>query len=458
MGASAKITANRGGKDTPEKREDVMVGLRNRRKWLGAAALAGLLAGVAFHQDWIAPATAQGGGDVMVPMFAVDPLWPKPLPNNWILAATIGVSVDAHDNVWIVHRPQTLEQKETYLTRKEADCCTAAPDVLEFDAAGNLLRHWGKDPNHDWPSSNHGITVDKDGNVWLGANGAGQPGPPPGSAAQFAAGGRRGAAPAPAPAPGTTEGGGERGTYHDSFILKFSPDGKFLGEIGHANGSKGSLDTENVRGVAQIRILPETNELVLADGYGNHRVSVWDAATMKFKRMWGAYGKPPSDDPIPHYDVNSPQFGNPVHCAEPSRDGLIYVCDRTNNRIQVFKTDGTYVNQYTMETDTKGDGSVWEIAFSRDPQQKFMYVSDGANEKIHVFDRKTMKELYWFGGGGRQPGQFYAVHSIVTNSKGDIFTTETYRGQRVQKFTYKGMVKLSTLIKMGVVGGSRINP
>jgi DNA-binding beta-propeller fold protein YncE len=174
--------------------------------------------------------------------------------------------------------------------------------------------------------------------------------------------------------------------------------------------------------------------------------------------MWGAYGKPPSDDPIPHYDINSPQFGNPVHCAEPSRDGLIYVCDRTNNRIQVFKTDGTYVAQYTMEVDTKGDGSVWEIAFSRDPQQKFMYVSDGANEKIHVFDRKTMKELYWFGGGGRQPGQFYAVHSIVTNSKGDIFTTETYRGQRVQKFTYKGMVKLSTLVKMGTVGGSKINP
>ena len=147
-----------------------------------------------------------------------------------------------------------------------------------------------------------------------------------------------------------------------------------------------------------------------------------------------------------------------MHCAQPSNDGLIYACDRTNNRIQVFKMDGTYLSQTVLKPDTKGDGSAWEIAFSKDPAQKFMYISDGANENIHVFDRKTMKELYWFGGGGRQPGQFYAVHSIVTNSKGDIYTTETYRGQRVQKFTYKGMIKLSDLIKKGVVGGSRINP
>ena len=416
-----------------------------------ATAFAGLPVGLLDR-----PAQAQGAGDVMVPKFEVDPFWPKPLPNHWVQAMTIGLSMDSHDNVWIIHRPQTLEQKESYATRGESDCCIAAPDVLEFDPAGNLIRHWGRDQvkgsGHDWPSSNHGITVDKDGNVWLGGNGAAQPGPAPGSAEQFAP---RPNAPAPV---AFREGGGEIGTYHDSFILKFTPDGKYLGQIGKANGSKGSLDTENVRGVAQIRFLPQTNEIVLADGYGNKRVSVWDAATMKFKRMWGAYGKKPDDTPIPHYDVNSPQFGNPVHCAQPSNDGLIYVCDRTNNRIQVFKTDGTYLQQYIVKPDTKGDGSVWEIAFSRDPQQKFLYISDGANENIHVFDRKTMKELYWFGGGGRQPGQFYAVHSIVTDSKGNIYTTETYRGQRVQKFVYKGMVPLSSLLKQHVVGGSTINP
>jgi hypothetical protein len=383
--------------------------------------------------------------DVMVPKFEVDPLWPKPLPNHWVIGSTIGLSTDAKDDVWIIHRPGSLEQKESYLTRNEADCCTAAPDVLEFDPEGNVLHHFGKAEGHDWPSSNHGITIDSQGNVWLGANGAAQPGPPPGSAAQFA---KR--------PPG--EGGGEQGVYHDSFILKFTPDGQFLGEIGSANGSKGSLDTENVRGVAQIRFLPQTNELVAADGYGNHRVSVWDPNTMKFKRMWGAYGHTPSDDAMPHYNPHSPQFGNPVHCAEPSNDGLIYVCDRTNDRVQIFKYDGTYVKEFYLETNTKGDGSAWEIAFSRDPQQKFMYISDGANEKIHVFDRQSMTELYSFGSGGRQPGEFYAVHSIITDSKGNIFTTETYRGQRVQKFVYKGMVPLGTLLKAGVVGGSLINP
>jgi hypothetical protein len=429
------------------------------RKFLAGAGLAALLAlgsSGSLHQDFIAAAQAQAGGDVMVPWFQVDPNWPKPLPNHWVLAMTIGLSMDAHDNIWIVHRPQTLEQKESYATRGEADCCIAAPDVLEFNQAGDLLRHWGRDQvkgnGHDWPSSNHGITIDKDGNVWLGGNGAYQPGAAPGSAAQFAAKPNR-----PAPA-GFREGGGEIGTYHDSFILKFSPDGKFLGEIGKANASKGSLDTNNVRGVAQIRILPKTNELVLADGYGNKRISVWDAATLKFKRMWGAYGHKPDDTPIPHYDPNSPQFGNPVHCAQPSNDGLIYVCDRTNDRIQVFKTDGTYVNQYVVKPGTKGDGSVWEIAFSRDPEQKFMYIADGSNENIHVYDRKSMKELYWFGGGGRIPGQFYAVHSIVTDTHGNIFTTETYRGQRVQKFVYKGMIKLSELLKKKAVGGSLIDP
>ena len=206
---------------------------------------------------------------------------------------TIGLDVDKNDNVWVFHRPQTLEQKESYATRGEADCCTAAPDVLEFDPTGNLIKHWGRDQvkgnGRDWPSSNHGITLGPDGNIWLGGNGAYQPGPPPGSAAQFASKPNQ-----PAPAP-FREGGGEVGIYHDSFVLKFSPDGKFLGEIGKANGSKGSLDTENVRGVAQIRFLPGTNEIVLADGYGNKRISVWDAATLKFKRMWGAYRHVPDD-------------------------------------------------------------------------------------------------------------------------------------------------------------------
>ena len=376
------------------------------------------------------------------PKFEVDPFWPKPLPNGWVIGQTIGVAVDPQDNVWIIHRPGSLEAKESYLTRKEADCCSAAPDVLAFDPAGNLIQSWGKVEGHDWPTSNHGITVDNKGNVWLGANGAGQPGPAPGSAAQFAPAAAPGAAPARgnAPYPGAAAPGVT--TYHDSFILKFSKTGQYLGQIGKVNASKGSLDNDNVRGVAQIRFDPKSNELIAADGYGNHRVSVWDPETLKFKRAWGAYGKSPTDDTMAPYQPGQPpaqQFRNPVHCAQPSKDGMIYVCDRVNDRLQVFKTDGTYVSETFIEADTKGDGSVWEIAFSRDPQEKYMYVADGANHKIHVFDRLAMKEIYSFGGGGRQPGEWYALHSIVTDSKGNIYTTETYRGQRVQKFTYKGL-------------------
>jgi hypothetical protein len=447
--------------------EDFMRNFIRKRTLLAGAGMAALICLINVPMlPGEGTAAAQGAsGDIMVPKFEVDPYWPKPLPNGWVLGQAVGLSADKNDNIWVVHRPFALEQKESYSARHEADCCMAAPDVLEFSPAGGLLHHFGKDPTHDWPSSNHGITVDDQGNVWLGANGGPQPANyAPGSAEQFSGGGR-GAPPAAVsgtPPSGTAAGveGGTpctRGEYHDSFILKFTQDGKFLGEIGKANGSRGSLDTNNVCGVATIRFIPGANELIAADGYGNHRVSVWDATTLKFKRMWGAYGKPPTDDPkIPHYDTNSPQFGNPVHCAQPSNDGLIYVCDRTNDRIQLFKPDGTYIKQYPLEVNTKGDGSAWEIAFSKDPQQKFLYVSDGANEKIHVFDRQSMKELYWFGGGGRQAGQFYAVHSIVTDSKGNIFTSETYRGQRVQKFIYKGMVKLSSLLKQHVVGGSLI--
>jgi hypothetical protein len=420
-----------------------------------AAALTATIAGA-----WLLGANqvAQAADTaVQAPKFEVDPLWPKPLPNNWVIGQTIGLAVDAQDNVWIIHRPASLEAKESYLTRKESDCCTAAPDVLAFDSDGNLIHSWGKVAGKDWPTSNHGITVDSKGNVWLGGNGAGQPGPPAGSNEQFAA--ARGGArpPAPAAAPGATAAPGSASanqaypgaavpgvrTYHDSFILKFTADGKYLGQIGTANGSKGNADTDNVRGVAQIRFDPKTNELIAADGYGNRRVSVWDPDSLKHKRSWGAYGKTATDEgPQGRYSPDAApaqQFRNPVHCAEPSKDGLIYVCDRVNDRIQVFKTDGTYVKEVFIEKETLGDGSVWEIAFSRDPQQKYMYIADGANEKIHVLDRESMKEIYSFGGGGRQPGQFYALHSIVTDSKGNIYTTETYRGQRVQKFNYKGM-------------------
>jgi DNA-binding beta-propeller fold protein YncE len=342
--------------------------------------------------------------EVQAPMFEVDPLWPKPLPNHWLLGMTIGVSVDAQDHVWIIHRQGSLEPKEVYMLTNPpgANCCLPAPPVLEFDQAGNLLNHWGgKGEGYDWPDSNHGITVDYKGNVWIGGNGT-----------------------------------------HDGQVLKFTQEGKLIMQIGKPNESKGSNDTENLNRPAKLFIDKGANEVYVADGYGNHRVIVYDADTGKFKRLWGAYGHKPDDTNLGKYDPDAPpaqQFRNPVHCAELANDGLVYVCDRVNDRIQVFHKDGTFVKEQFIEKRTLGDGSVWDIAFSKDPQQKYIYLADGANEKVHILLRDTLQTLTSFGDGGRQPGSFYAVHSIATDSKGDIFTTETYHGQRVQKFVYKGL-------------------
>ena len=362
---------------------------------------------------------------VQAPRFEVDPLWPKPLPNHWVIGATIGVGVDSNDNVWIIHRPASLEAKEQYLTMKppQAVCCAAAPPVLQFNQAGDLIASWGgQGEGFSWPASNHGIDVDHKGNVWIGGNGRGQ---------------QKEAAALP-----HDESRMGAGAVHDSMVLKFTQSGKFLMQIGKPFGSKGSNDIDNLKLPAKTIVDPKTNELYVADGYGNRRVIVYDADTGKYKRHWGAYGHKPDDTQLPPYNPQEPpaqQFRTPVHGLVLANDGLLYVCDRTNDRIQVFKTDGTFVKETFVEKNTIGDGSAFDVALSRDPQQRFLYLADGSNMKVHVLQRDTLELLTSFGDGGRQPGQFYAVHSIATDSKGNIYTTETYRGQRVQKFVYKGM-------------------
>jgi DNA-binding beta-propeller fold protein YncE len=391
-----------------------------RNLYVGLAFL-GTLGGL-----WIGANVAgksAAGATVNVPRFEVDPMWPKPLPNHWILGQTIGVSVDSNDHVWIIHRAGSLEAGEVHATTTPptAKCCAPAPPVLEFDPAGNLVNSWGgKGNGYDWPDSNHGITVDYKGNVWIGGNGRG--------------GGQLATA---------NEGqvGGVQ-PFNDNMVLKFTKAGKFLMQIGKPGKSKGSNDPENLRLPAKTYVDPQTNELFVADGYGNHRVIVFDAETGKYKRHWGAYGRPPNDIDQGPYKPNDPppqQFRNPVHCAEISVDRLLYVCDRVNDRIQVFKPDGSFVKEMFIEKNTLGSGSVWDIAFSKDPEQKYIYLADGENDQVHILDRQSLQVLTSFGDGGRQPGEFYGVHSIAVDSKGNIYTTETYRGQRVQKFAYKGL-------------------
>jgi hypothetical protein len=420
-----------------------------------AAALVALGVGSSLldHHATVSAAATQA------PRFEVDPMWPKPLPNHWVMGNVIGVSVDAQDHIWIIHRQGSLEAMEDYAApnppgakRKrgvvESDCCVPAPPVLEFDEQGNLLKSWGGEDGdgYVWPAQNHGITVDYKGNVWIGGNGRAKNLPP--DEEGFAARGNN------------KKKGGGRGPrdpnapplYHDSMIIKFTQDGKFLMQIGKSGESHGSNDTANLGLPAKIIVDPKTNEVYVADGYGNRRVIVFDADSGQFKRYWGAYGHRPDDAyfgfPAKPYDPNeapAQQFRTPVHSVALSNDGLLYVCDRPNDRIQVFKTDGTYVKEQILYKNTLGDGSTWDIAFSKDPQQKFIYLADGTNEKIHILDRNSLEVLTSFGDGGRQPGEFYAVHSIATDSKGDIFTTETYRGQRVQKFVYRGMGPVNKL-------------
>jgi DNA-binding beta-propeller fold protein YncE len=394
-------------------------------------------------------AAAAAPAAATAPRFEVDPFWPKPLPNHWILGQTIGVSVDAQDHVWIIHRAGSLEPGEVHATTnpQTAQCCAPAPPILEFDPDGNLVGHWGgKGNGYDWPESNHGITVDYKGNVWIGGNGRGTP---PGQGSQ---GRSTNAAAGSGQGRGQTtldesQTGGVQGYFNDSMVLKFTRSGQFLMQIGKPGQSKGSNDTENLRLPAKTFIDKTTNEVYVADGYGNHRVIVYDADTGKYKRHWGAYGHKPDDVNLGNYDPAAPpaqQFRNPVHCADLTNDRLLYVCDRVNDRIQVFKPDGTFVKEVFVNKETRGSGSVWDIAFSRDPQQKYLYLADGENDRVHIFDRESLDMLTTFGEGGRQPGAFYGVHSIATDSKGNIFTTETYRGQRVQRFVYKGLAPVTS--------------
>jgi DNA-binding beta-propeller fold protein YncE len=352
--------------------------------------------------------TAQAAAPGDVPLFEVDPFWPKPLPNHWLLSMTIGVEVDSRDHVWIVHR----NTEDQYVARTEiglvqdpplSECCAPAPPILEFDPDGNLVQGWGgpsESGEFDWPTSNHGIAIDPMDNVWIGGNG----GP-------------------------------------DRQILKFARDGTFLAQYGESGAQNSSTSDVNFGRVAEIHVDAARSEAYLADGYLNRRVAVLDVETGAMKRFWGAYGNVPSDDPVPGYvpgETPPQQFRTPVHCAQLSNDDLLYVCDRPSNRISVFNPDGTFVTEKIIAPATLSQGSTWDIAFSHDPEQRFIYLADGQNMKVYVIERETLEILYSFGDGGRQPGLFFAVHSISVDSQGNIYTTETYQGRRVQKFTFMG--------------------
>lgn len=333
-----------------------------------------------------------------VPQFKVDPFWPKPLPSNWILGQVAGLAVDRNDNIWIVHRPSSLldDEKGAQLNPPTTKCCISAPPVLQFDAAGNLLRSWGgKGAGYDWPENEHGLSVDNDGNVWVGGN-----------------------------------------SNKDHHILKFTPDGKFLQQLGKPGKAEGSNATTQQLG-RPAHMVVDGGELFVADGYGNRRIIVFDARTFAYKRHWGAYGERPHDDKLPPYDPRVAlmrSFLSPVHCVRVSNDGLVYVCDRANNRIQVFEKSGKFVREFRIEPETLQNGSVWDLVLSEDREQKYLFVANGANGYLITVERATGQVLGTFSRPGRMAGELRWVHNIGIDSKGNLYTAEVGFGRRAQKF------------------------
>ena len=347
------------------------------------------------------------------PMFDVDPSWPTPLPNSWVVGEVAGIAVDSRDHIWVLHRPRTVGAAArgaaaapaptgSPAASPPASSAIAAPAVIELDQAGTFVQAWGgPGPGYEWPANEHGLSVDSKNNVWITAGGA-----------------------------------------KDAQVLKFTSAGKFLLQIGQQGKVGGNNDTTTLDRPTGAVVDPATNEVYITDsevGGTHRRVIVFDADTGVYKRHWGAYGARPEDGPAVTYDPNAPiskQFGTATHCVRISKDGLVYVCDRSNNRIQVFRKDGTFVKEGFVEKQTAGLGSIWDLELS--PDERFVYVADGTNQKIWMLLRDELQIVGSLGQDGHAPGQIRGANAIAVDSKGNIYIAEANDGRRVQKFTFKG--------------------
>ena len=347
----------------------------------------------------VAAGQAQSASTLKVPMFQVDAAWPT-LPNNWVLGEVTSISVDRKDHIWVLHVPQSIP---------EAQRANAAPPVLEFDAAGKLLASWGgPGQGYEWPGREHGIFVDANDFVWIGGR-AGWP---------------------RATTPGNS----------DDMIVKFTTTGKFVMQIGHRGQSKGNTDTENVHQATDVFVDTRAKEVYAADGYGNKRVIVFDSETGKFKRMWGAFGNPPPPTFAPNAAVPQPQttpdgppeFGLP-HSVKVSRDGIVYLADRINNRIQLFTTEGKYLRQVRLAAVNNVTPVPAGFAFSPDKKQQYLYVVDSGPMQIIIYDREKMVEIGRVGMRGPKAGEFDIIHHMATDSKGNLYGAEIVTNRRAQR-------------------------
>ncbi len=367
-----------------------------------------------------APVEAQPA-ETGVPRYEVDASWPRELPNNWILWNGTGLHVDADDHIWVLHRPRQVSMADAgaYQTPPISECCIPAPSVVEFDSEGNLLSSWGG-PEFvpDWPILEHGLDIDEDGNFWLGGN--------------FRNNATNALLTSPIPLPAQLRS--------DRHVLKFSPEKELLLMIGRpSNDPVDNQDTTMLGAPSEIFVDDQADELYVADGYLNRRIVVYDANTGAFKRGWGAYGVDLSEidnGPPAPYDPEVPArgFRGPVMSVDISVDGLVYVGDRSGNRVQVFTTEGMFVEEFLIHPQTRGIGSVWSTAFSNDPEQRYLFVADGANGKIWILNREDGTEVGSIGHKGHQAGQFDQIEHMAFDSQGNLYVTEVAPNTRIQKF------------------------
>jgi DNA-binding beta-propeller fold protein YncE len=340
-------------------------------------------------------AYAQPGASRPVPQFEVDRSWPA-LPATMKVGDASSFAVDAKDRVWLLHRPATIKPEAGK---------TPAPAVVVFDASGAVVKSWGgPGAGFEWPAREHGIHVDHNGFVWIGGN----------------------YCPADAQAANRAS---------DDQLLKFTEDGKFVLQIGRSSKSTGNADRENLHRPADQWVLPRTNEIFVADGYGNHRIAVFDAATGRFKRMWGAFGRTPMDDdhctlaPAKPLTGEGPDQFSIVHAVRVANDGTVYVADRENRRVQMFTNEGKFLKQL-IKADTT---FARDLALSPGPDQPFLYVGNGTD--IQIVDRKTLEIV----GAVKVPGQIGGGHHLATDSKGNLYIAQT--GAGMQKLRFTGMSK-----------------
>ena len=351
---------------------------------------------ISFGVIAVPPLAAQTTREVKVPEFKVDPYWPKPLPDRWETGQLGGVCVDSKNDVWVVNRRN--------LTKKQLLAANQAPPIIEFDPAGKVIESFGN-PN-TVPNGIHGCTAGPHGNIYVAG-------------------------------------------MKDGIIQKYSPTGKLLLQI----GTRGVVDTStgNLMGralnsghdsffkPAAIAIDPTNGDIYVADGYGNSRIAVFNKEG-HFLRQWGRPGSLAQEKA----GVGG-VFALVVHCVNIGNDGLVYVCDRQGDRIEVFTKQGHFVRNIFIHTWINGptglpdwQGTAWWIGFSPDPAQKYMYVADGRNEQVHILDRATGQILASFGRGGHQLGEFTHCHTLAVDSEGNIYVAETGTGERIQKFSLTG--------------------